>query len=197
LTDATGRSTTFSYGLSNQPLLVTQITDPFGRSATLTYDTMGRLSSITDVLGLTSSFTYDASSLINAMTTPYGTTSFAYGDARGNLRFLQATDPLGHPERLEFRHQAPGIPASDLGSTVPKGMVTANELLNYRNTFYWDKHAYQVAAGDYTRARNKHWVHFDGGITGDTVESLKHPFENRVWYNYPGQTSTIYSGRYD
>jgi YD repeat-containing protein len=197
LTDATGRSTTFAYGLSAQPLLVTQITDPFDRSATLTYDSMGRLSSITDVLGLTSSFSYDASSLVNAMTTPYGTTSFAYGETAGNQsRFVQGTDPLGLTERLEFRHQAPGISASDPASTVPEGMTTTNLFLNYRNTFYWDKRAYQVAAGDYTKARNKHWVHF-GSATGDTVESLKNPLENRVWYFYPGQSGSNIAGSYD
>ena len=202
LTDATGRSTTFDYGLSAQPLLVTQITDPFGRSATLTYDSMGRLESITDVLGLTSSFSYDASSLVDAMTTPYGTTNFAYGETAGSLpnlsRFVQATDPLKHTERLEFRHQAPGISFSDPAGTVPQGITTPNSLLWYRNTFYWDKHAYHVAAGDYTKARNKHWVHNFGPVTGDTVETLNNPLESRVWYNYPGQVgSNIQPGSYD
>ena len=41
VTDATGRSTTFSYDLTSRPLLVTQITDPFGRSAQLAYDASG------------------------------------------------------------------------------------------------------------------------------------------------------------
>ena len=98
LTDAVGRQTTFTYGLSSEPLLVTMITDPFGRDATLTYDSSGRLSSITDILGLTSSFTYDGNSLVNSLTTPYGTTNFAY-TAPGTSappRFVQATDPLGY-----------------------------------------------------------------------------------------------------
>jgi YD repeat-containing protein len=78
LTDAAGRQTTFTYGLANRPLLITKITDPFGRSAALTYDSGYRLSSITDIIGITSSFTYDANSLVNSLTTPYGTTTFAY-----------------------------------------------------------------------------------------------------------------------
>ena len=124
LTDATGRSTTFDYGLSAQPLLVTQITDPFGRSATLTYDSMGRLKSITDVLGLTSSFSYDASSLVNAMTTPLWDDKLCLiGETAGSLpdlsRFVQATDPLEHTERLKLRHQAPDIPFSDLRHRAP------------------------------------------------------------------------------
>jgi hypothetical protein len=35
VTDATGRTTTLSYGLGGHPLLVSAITDPFSRSATL------------------------------------------------------------------------------------------------------------------------------------------------------------------
>ena len=81
ITDATGRMTTFSYGLTTQPLLVTKITDPFGRSAQLAYDSSNRFVQITDVLGLKSQFTYDASSLINAMTTPYGATAFTYSQS--------------------------------------------------------------------------------------------------------------------
>jgi RHS repeat-associated protein len=189
ITDATGRSTTFSYGLAGAPLLVTQITDPFGRAAKLGYDSSGRLSSITDVLGLTSSFAYDASSLINTLVTPYGTTSFSYGD-NGNSRYLQATDPLGNTERVEYVQGVAQIPFSDPASTVPVGIIAPfNEYLNDRDTFYWDKHAYAVAQGDYTMARNRHWVHLasNTNITGGVIESVKFPFENRIWYNYPGQ----------
>ncbi len=62
LLDATGRSTTFPYQQSGWPLLITAITDPFGRSAKLQYDTTGRLVAITDVLGLTSKMSYNANS---------------------------------------------------------------------------------------------------------------------------------------
>src|SRR5207249_1680094 len=144
-----GRATAFFYNLSSRPLLVTRITDPFNRSALLDYDSNGRLIRITDVLGLTSQFTYDSSGLINAMTTPYGATRFAYGQT-GTTRFAEATDPLGYTERIEFRHTAPGIAAGDVAKDVPKGIpALANNFLEYRNTFYWDKHTDQtVGAGD-------------------------------------------------
>lgn len=170
-------------------MLITRITDPFGRKARIDYDAQGRLSKITDVLELTSQFNYDTSSLINAMTTPYGTTTFTYGD-NGNQRFLTATDPLGQTERLEYLQGAPGIPFSDPANLVPQGIQDPfNEFLNGRDTFYWDKHAYAVAAGDYTKARNRHWTHWalNTGVTGPTIESVKFPFENRIWMNYPGQ----------
>lgn len=206
LTDATGRQTTFTYGLPSAPLLVTQITDPFGRSASLTYDASGRLSAITDVLGLTSSFAYDANSLVDAMTTPYGTTNFAYTapGTSGPPRFVQITDPLGYSERLEWLEPAP-IPDSDPAATVPQGMATTNQYLTYRDSFYWDKNAY-IAAGctpsggcDYTKARDWHFGHdaSNTNLKSTSLESVKYPLENRIWYNYPGQTGSIYSGTYE
>lgn len=207
LSDATGRQTTFTYGLTLQPLLVTQITDPFGRSANLTYDSSGRLSSITDVLGLTSSFTYDANSLVNALTTPYGTTNFAY-TAPGTgapPRFVQVTDPLGYNEREEWLEPAP-IADSDPAATVPQGMPVSltNAFLTYRDSFHWDKNAYVVAGCtptggcDYTKARDRHFGHVpDTTIKSTSIESVKYPLENRTWFNYPGQTSSINSGSYE
>ena len=190
--DATARLTTFTYGNASYPLQVTQVTDPFARSATFAYDGTGRLTSITDVLGLVSSYTYDANNEVNALTTPYGTTNFLYGD-NGNSRYLQATDPLNNTERVEYMQGAPNIPFSDPAATVPVGIVNPfNQYLNDRDTYYWDKHAYAAAAGDYTQARNKHWVHLTSNtnITGGVVESIKRPLENRIWYNYPGQPVT-------
>jgi RHS repeat-associated protein len=201
LTDATGRATTFSYDLPASPLLVTKVTDPFGRSASLVYDASGNLSKITDVLGLTSSFAYNASGLVTDMTTPYGSTHFDFGNS-GTTRFVNATDALGHTERIEFRHQAPGIAGSDKAPTVPKGLPRAlsNAYLEYRNTFYWDKHAYALAAGDYTKSRMTHFHHWvtNSNETAHSVESVKLPLEDRVWSEYPGQAGATYSsGSYD
>ena len=185
---------------------MTRITDPFGRYATLAYDGNGRLTSITDVLGLTSSFTYDANSLVNSMTTPYGTTNFAY-TAPGTSnppRFVQVTDPLGFNEREEWLEPAP-IPDSDPSNTVPQGMPVApsNQYLTYRDSFHWDKHAYVVAGCtptggcDYTKARDRHFLHVPGEqVKSASIESVKYPLENRIWFNYPGQTNTIYAGMY-
>jgi YD repeat-containing protein len=76
------------------------VTDPFGRFATLGYDAMGRLNAITDAAGMTSTFVYGVCDFISAMTTPYGTTTFRH-EANGN-RMIEATDPVGGRERLEF-----------------------------------------------------------------------------------------------
>lgn len=207
LTDATGRQTTFSYELASRPLLITKIADPFGRSAVLSYDSSFRLHSITDVIGLTSSFTYDVNSLVNSLTTPYGTTTFAYTPPGTSAppRFLQVTDPLGNSEREEWLEPAP-IPDSDPAATVPVGMpvTPTNQYLTYRNSFHWDKSAY-VAAGctpsggcNYTKARIRHFTHVAGNANqkSTTVESVKYPLENRIWFNYPAQTAGNFSGNY-
>ena len=204
ITDATGRQTTLAYGNGLYPLQVTKITDPFGRSANLVYDGSGRLSSITDVIGLTSSFGYDANSLVSSLTTPYGTTSFSYTTpgTSGPPRFVQVTDPRGNREREEWLEPAP-IPNADPASVVPSGMPLAilNDYLQYRNSFHWDADQY-VAAGctptggcDYAKARITHFLH-DGNSTttrSPIIESVKQPLENRVFYQYFGQTISAFS----
>lgn len=186
ITDALGQITTLAYEDASDPYKITRVTDPFGRSAVFAY-TDGQLTSITDVLGLESQFTYAANQFVSALTTPYGTTTFAYGES-GTTRWLEATDPQGDKERLEYRHQAPGIPFSE--STVPQGISPVfNSYINGRNSFYWDKHAMKTAPGDYAKARITHWLHgVNSSVSVGVKESEKQALENRVWYNYPGQT---------
>ena len=101
VTDAIEQVTTLSYEHATDPLKITKVTDPFGRYATLEYDGSGRLIKITDVIELVSEFTYGAGDFIESMTTPYGTTTFAAFD-EGRRRWIEATDPLGGKERLEY-----------------------------------------------------------------------------------------------
>ena len=194
VTDALGQVTTLSYELGSDSLKITKVMDPFGRSATFEYDAIGRLVSITDVIGLQSTFTYDGtwSDLIRAMTTPYGTTRFSSSDFGDRGRSLEATDPMGRTERLEYRHDAPGIVPEAL---VPSGLVTNNTMgtINKRNTFFWDKKAMLDHPGDYTKARIYHWMHTgDINGTGRLAASIKPPLESRIWFNYPGQGSAEY-----
>ncbi|WP_404943866.1 RHS repeat-associated core domain-containing protein (plasmid) [Ralstonia solanacearum P673] len=185
ITDAAGKRTTFTYGNASNSTLVTQITDPFGRTARLGYDASGRLSDITDAIGMKSSFSYDAGTFINALTTPYGTTKFAYGE-NGVQRWINITNPQGQTERVEYRHQAPGISYTE--SQTPGGMSVFNTFINYRNTFYWNADAYAQAPDDYTKARITHWLHTNNiNMTAGAIESTKEPLENRVWYTYANQ----------
>jgi len=205
-TDATGQQALFTYSNSNAKLITKIQLVGDGRHADFTYDANGRLASITDMGGITSSFTYlsSSSSFINTLTTPYGTTHFSYGDASldgsGVGRWIEATDPLGATERTEYQHYAPGIADSDPVATVPPNsgnLVTTNQYLEFRNTYFWSKKAYSMAKGDYTKAQIYHWLHSESGQTDCILESTKAPLENRVWYCYPDQVSSIDVGSSD
>ena len=208
-------TTTFTYGLSATPLLVTAITDAFGRSASIAYDTNGRLSSIQDVMGLTSTVTYDDGNtpprptFIKQLTTPYGNTTFNYGETDDGsavvTRWLETTDALGQTERLEFMEQAPGIPAVDetgANLPLPSGMPLSfgTSYMIYRNSFFWNKHIYKTygtgTGKDYSKAELVHWLHTNNGLyVAPTIESVRHPLEHRTWYQYtPGQTNSIDEG---
>ena len=203
VTDAIGQSTSFTYG-SSDPLKITKITDPFGRSASFEYNTSGQLVAITDVLGIRSSYAYGAGDFITALTTPYGTSSFVFGDSTtdrslGDRRFLNITDALGRVSRVEFSQSAPSVNYSDPAGSVPRGMNTQNQYLNYRNSFIWNPAQYALATAsgglDYSKARLIHWLHTpDYSATSRVVESSKEPLESRVWRDYPGQPSPIAQG---
>jgi YD repeat-containing protein len=188
ITDALGQEMTYSYTNPNDNLLITEVSGPFGRSAQLSYDNSGRINSITDAIGMISSFTYDNGSFITSMKTQYGTTQFDYGET-GTTRWLDITDPKGNTERTEYKHDVAGLSNSETIVPFDSNLITYNQYLNYRNTFYWDKRANKLAPGDYTKAEIKHWVHQFGNIniTEGILESVKRPFENRVWFNYPNQ----------
>ena len=198
LTDAIGQVTTFTYGLANDNLKITQITDPFGRFTTFSYNASNELSQITDCIGLTSQFAYDTNGLIQAMTTPYGTSSFAYGGS-GTERWLEATFPDGEKERTQFTQGSVGVADSD--PIFPAGMATVDEYLSYRKSFFWDRNAYPsyaVNTNDFTKAHIYHWLHsLDLASAVGVWESQKAPLENRVWYNYAGQPSSIEIGNSD
>jgi RHS repeat-associated protein len=203
VTDAVGQVTTLAYEFGPDPLRLTQVTDPYGRSATLEYDGARRLNGITDVMGLKSSFVYGPHDMIASLTTPYGTTTFQY-ETNSTLNFtqpvVQATDPLGGTERLEFRWDDAGIAQTEAAATVPAGFAAANANLNWYNTVYWDKRAWSLHPGDTTKATITKWLLRAVYPGGDVIRSVavphsvKRPLENRVWYAYPGQTSAEWAG---
>jgi RHS repeat-associated protein len=184
--DAIGQVSTISYEVPSDIYKVTKITDPFGRFARFDYQD-GYLTNITDVIGIRSRFTYGGGDFIDTLTTPYGTSRFRSGES-GVVRWLEMSDPEGATERIEFRNQTPGIPFTD-PTGVPRSMNAFNDYMWSRNTYYWDKKAFQEAVGDYTRAKIYHWLHTENiNVVSGILESEKEPLENRVWYNYPGQS---------
>ena len=199
IADALGQVTTLSYAQAGDPYKITRVTDPFGRFATFEYDAAGRLAKITDVLGLASQFVYEGTSdFISSLVTPYGTTAFTKGEA-GTTRWLETRYPDGNRERAEFNQSTNlGIPNSEPAASVPAGMGTINQYLPYRNTYYWSPIACALAYGDYTKAKVYHWLHVtDLNSAAGALESVKEPLENRVWYDYEGQTEPYIIGRSD
>jgi RHS repeat-associated protein len=233
ITDAIGQVTTLTYGVPASgdipavPYLLTKVTDPFGRSATINYSGMvvgslgfineygvfifapiagWALSSVTDEIGMTSQVDYGQnqialqyplqgdtysyySYLVNLLITPYGTNTFNEIDGTNDLsRLLETVYPDGSRDGVEFNESPLIIPGSDAPSTVPQGMNAYNGNLVFRNTFYWSRNASAQAFGDYTKARIFHWLHSDQDYGSAIPESTKEPLENRVWYDYAGQS---------
>ena len=175
------------------------MTDPYGRFATLTYTDAGQLASITDGLGLRSSFIYGSGDFAASMTTPYGTTRFAHetGGDTEVFRRIEATDPLGATERVEYHWvDAPALATAPAGE-VPTGFAAHNVDLDRYNSYYWDKRAMATSAGDPSVATVTHWLMSNeiGYLPSFTVvnpsasvpHSVKRPLEHRVWYAYADQ----------
>jgi RHS repeat-associated protein len=204
IVDATGLPTVFHYDHPSNPYLVTSIEDPFGREGTFTYTFAAgqlRLQSIEDPEGIISAFTYSAAGEIEAMTTPYGTTTFNLSSFFVNAdlqRYVEATDALGQKERVEFNI---GTAVTGVGAYLetPLPSASAVQFLNnynqFRNSYFWDKLQMMRSPGNYHKAHRYHWVHSSvaGSVTG-ILESEVPPLENRIFYNYPGQTSPAYPG---
>lgn len=191
LTDSLGQVTKLFYELPEDQWKVTKVADPFGRFATFHYDSSRRLEKITDPIGITSQFTYDSADFIQALITPYGVTRFEKLE-QGRTRRLDILYPDGAKERVEYNESlATGIPNTSPSQTVPAGMSVANQFLSYRNTFHWDRKAFEDAPLDYSKAHLYHWLHQAGtfSITSGTLESEKPPLENRIWRSYDQQAA--------
>jgi RHS repeat-associated protein len=194
ITDAAGNPPTqLGYG-SATSLVITSVTDPFGRQAVFGYDGSGRLNAITDVLPMSSSFGYDANGNVKSMTTPYGKTSFAFTVVSPRSRWIEITDPLGFTERVEYESTG-GNGISYTGPT-PTGMKVGTADLNYRDTFYFDKVAYTQARKpdgtfDYNQATLiQHWAETNPGaaVVAPVLLATRHPMNSNTeweWYLYP------------
>jgi RHS repeat-associated protein len=188
VTDAIGQVSTISYELPSDLLKITKITDPFGRSASFEYNTASQLSKITDPIGISSAFEYGTADFVRALTTPYGTTTFTTGPGPNptNDLYVQATDPLGGTERLEYIYNIAAIPATE--PAVPPGFAQNNTTLNSFNSFYWDKLAMARNRGDYTKARIMRWLFSETFKVSGPISTEKLPLESRIWYGQAGDT---------
>jgi len=214
VTDAMGRNTLFSYDLEGYPLLITEITDPFGRTSQLSY-TAGQLTGIKDPIGIKSTFTYGSatdSTFITQLATPYGTSKFSetlnpndpqpYSYARS----LAMTDPLGYVDYLYF-YQDDAVTHTPSEAVIPPALTmgTDNGLFQWRNTYYWNRHASALGvttdangnptAENFAYPTIHHFLHLyqNTPYVTNQLGYLKKPLEaNQVYYNYPGMSVNFY-----
>jgi RHS repeat-associated protein len=208
LTDALGQVTNVTYRsntATNLPAFyqIAKVTDPFSRYAQFDYDSNNRLQKITDIVGITSQFTYLSNNFVTSLTTPYGVTNFAYGDVTtnpslGTTRWMNVTYPDGNATRTEYNEtQTPGgvsggVDTAGIPSGMYPGITATNNYMQYRNTYFWDKQALKDHPGDYTKAKVTHWLHTsDINTVSDIEESHKSVNQNRIWFGYTGQISSL------
>ena len=165
--DGDGRTNTISYVTNNaySTNLIASVTDPFGRSVALSYDSSGRLTNIVDVAGIPSSFTYNSGSLITNLTTPYGNPGFKMVNTN-EARSVLISRPDGGNELYVYQSSTPGLPTSHtLPSTSPFGNTLDSTGHDFRNSFYWGPRQYAalsttnvfaLTTNDFLRARMKH-----------------------------------------
>ncbi len=189
ITDAIGQSSTIAYQYAGDALKITSISDPFARTVTIGYvATNGatRLASLSDPVGIVSSFTY-SNDCINSLTTPYGTTTFATWEDI-NSRVIEATDPLGATEHMEFRSYDT-VPAI----SIPTNMIGDAGLRNINNTIYWDARAWSRGSNDVSKAQIIHWASPSDQVSGVPLW-IKRPLEQAVSFNFAGQTNSFGGG---
>ena len=221
--DGDGHTNSIYYVANNaySTNLISQVTDPFGRSTFLAYDSSGHLTNIIDVGGITNSLQYDTNiNCVTNLTTPYGPTSFTISDTTGtnsapNGRAVQVTGPDGSTELFLYQDNVSGISNSYPSSAIPVSTPFGNTLddsdLNLRNSFHWGRlqsaslsttNIASLTNNDFVKGRMKHWLRRRSGGPGQTLSMEREPSPDsagtiegqKTWYDYVGKTNSEYEG---
>jgi RHS repeat-associated protein len=181
--DADGKTNTLYYHPGPYlTTLVTQISDPYGRSVYFEYDyPASLLTNIVDTAGISSTLAYDDYGWPATLTTPYGQTTFEYLDLglTGSIpyawyRQVAITQPNNGKQLYLFiqniyeetRYGVPEYPASEVPTNTPIGTLN-NTNLWARNTYHWGPlqyptlsttDTYYMTTNDFLRARMRHWL---------------------------------------
>jgi YD repeat-containing protein len=211
--DGDGRTNTISYVTSNaySTNLISQVTDPYGRSASFAYDSKGHLTNITDVASISSSFTYNSGDLVTNLATPYGNTGFTVNSGLDS-RSVLVTQPDGGHQLYLYQSSTPGLAVTNqLPDTSPFSNTFDNTNLDLRNSFYWGPRQYAAlpatnvasfTTNDFLKGRTKHWLRNNARPVGDTLSMMREPSPDsggtiegqKTWYDYAGKTNNAYEG---
>lgn len=151
---------------------VSQISDPFSRTCSFTYDSSNtNLVMTTDVIGLQSKMIYDTTgTFVTSLETPYGITSF--------YKYIPTTSYNARGLKINY----PDGTSSVLESWIGHEPLDA--------TFIWDREAMElypddVENHDFTHAHKVAWLW--GPVDGylwPIVDYVKPALENRIEYSY-------------
>ncbi len=181
--DADGKTNTLYYHPGPYlTTLVTQISDPYGRSVYFEYDySASLLTNIVDSAGISSTLAYDDYGWPSNLTTPYGATTFEHLDLgrTGSIpyawyRQVAITEPNNGKQLYLFiqniyeetRYGVPEYPTSEVPTNTPIGTLN-NTNLWARNTYHWGPlqyptlsttDTYYMTTNDFLRARMRHWL---------------------------------------
>lgn len=158
MTDTNSNTVTLSYSGNN----LTIVTDAVGRSLTFTYDGSGRITRVTDPLGRHWDYTYSGANLLTQVTDPLlGVTNYAYTasgrltsitDKRGNKIKEITYDGVGRVIEQKFADNGIEHYVYTLSGTIVTG-VTITDALGRVQTKRFNASGYVM---DFTDALGQH-----------------------------------------
>ena len=151
VTDPVGRSLTLTYDSSNR---VTQITDPVGRVVKYTYNAQGTLATFTDANGGVTSYTYDSNDNVLTITDPRGvvTETNTYNET-GDQRVTQQVDANGGVTRFAYTLLNPMVlneTTAVAGGYSPVLQTIVTDPLGHQTTYRFNPAGYLQSATDPT-----------------------------------------------
>jgi len=198
ITDADGQVTTLSYEVPADPLKLTKVTGPTGKTTRFEFSDDGRLIRTINAQGVATTFSYGSTpadpgmpaDFIHAMTGPSGTTMFREGESLigpSYRRWLEAKAAGGMVERVESgAGYAYEIDPEQLPK-VPELSPDYHPLaVSFRESFFWPSGAYEAHKPNFRKARHIRWGHGPGGFSSGIVLSEKEPNGPRHWFVHTG-----------
>ena len=89
-------------------------------------------------------------------------------------RWLEATNPLGGRERIEYISLNDTYPSQAPAAEVPAGLASTNNGFHFRNSYYWSKLAMERYPGDYTQGEVLRWLKDkDINVTSGTLSRTR------------------------